>query len=354
MSSAQPKLLEHELSEQIRSRPCPACYLCRTPGVLLHEGVKDRLFEAPGIWNLRRCPNPGCGLLWLDPMPVDEDIAKAYRRYYTHQDDPLPRDNFFRRVYSRMQSSYLHSKFNYHYTRRTLWDRLLTYLLYLDPPRRESIDLSVFLLKLKPNGRLLEVGCGSGATLKFMEGLGWQVEGVDFDLAAVEQARKKGLAVHLGTLAEQSLPENTFDAIAARHFIEHVPDPIDVLRECRRLLKPGGLLVLITPNANSWGHRLYLEDWRGLEPPRHLRIFTRSSLTAACTQAGLNTDDCRSMVRANTILLESKMLRRTGKAYSVRRSLWAQLWAELTGLLQWAVSLVDPDAGEEIVAISSK
>lgn len=354
MSSPQPSLMDQQSPDQIGSRPCPACYLCGAPGVPLYGSIKDRLFGAPGIWNLNRCPNLECGLLWLNPMPLEEDIAKAYRSYYTHQDGILPPDNFVRRTYSRMRKGYLESKYNWRGSRRSLWDQLLALFIYLYPPRRESIDLSVFYLKAKLNGRLLELGCGSGASLEFMKELGWQVEGVDFDPAAVEQAGRKGLTVHLGTLAEHKLPENTFDAIVARHFIEHVPDPIDVLRECRRLLKPGGLLVLITPNAHSWGHRLYLGDWRGLEPPRHLHIFTRSSLAATCSQAGFAPSDCRSIVRASTILLESRMLRRTGKAYSERRPLWTLLWTEVIGFFHWVVSFVDRDAGEELVLISAK
>jgi 2-polyprenyl-3-methyl-5-hydroxy-6-metoxy-1,4-benzoquinol methylase len=355
MSTFQPALLDQQSPDQIRSRPYPACYLCGAPGVLLYEGVKDRLFGASGTWHFKRCPNPACGLLWLDPMPLEEDIAKAYCSYYTHQEDPLPPDNFVRRVYCRMRRGYLYSKYGYHCVRRSRWDQLLAHLIYLGSPRQESIHSSVFWLKSKPNGRLLEVGCGSGAMMESMKELGWQVEGVDFDPVAVEQARSKGLTVHLGTLTEQELPGNTFDAIAANHVIEHVPDPIALLRECRRLLRPGGLLVLITPNASSWGHRLYLADWRGLEPPRHLHIFTRSSLAATCTQAGFNPGHCRSVVRASSILLQSRMLRRTGKADSARRpSRTLQFWTEVISLLQWVVSLVDTEAGEEIVLISAK
>jgi 2-polyprenyl-3-methyl-5-hydroxy-6-metoxy-1,4-benzoquinol methylase len=354
MSSPLQSLLDVQTPDQIRSRPCPVCFLCGTPGELLYEGVKDRLFGAPGIWNLKRCPNPACGLLWLDPMPLEEDIAKAYCSYYTHEDGPLPPGTFFRRMYSYMRTGYLESKYDYRCVRRNRWGRLLAHLLYLHAPRRRSIDLSVFCLKSKLNGRLLEVGCGSGATLEIMNQLGWQAEGVDFDRAAVEQARRKGLTVHLGTLAKLKLSGNTFDAIGARHFIEHVPDPIEMLRECRRLLKPGGLLVLITPNARSWGHSRFQADWRGLEPPRHLHVFTRSSLATACALAGFGSGDCRSVVRISSILQESRMLRRTGKADSVRRSLWNQLGAEVTSLFRWAVSLVDREAGEEVVLISAK
>jgi SAM-dependent methyltransferase len=354
MSFPQQWLQDEQTPDQIRSRLCPACYLCGTTGEPLYENLRDRLYSAPGTWNLKRCPNPSCGLLWLDPMPLEEDIAKAYRSYYTHEDGLPPPDSFVRRMYSQMLKGYLESKYDYRCVPRNPWGRLLAHLLYLHAARRRSIDLNVFCLKSKLNGRLLEVGCGSGATLESMNELGWQAEGIDFDPAAVEKARRKGLTVHLGTLTEKKLPGNTFDAIAARHFIEHVPDPIETLRECRRLLKPGGLLVLITPNARSWGHRLFLADWRGLEPPRHLHIFTRSSLTTACALAGFGPGDCRSVVRISSILQESRMLRCTGKAYSVRRSLRNQLGAEVTGLFRWAVSLVDREVGEEVVLISAK
>ncbi len=347
-------MVDQQRLDEIRSRPRPACYLCGAPGELLYKGVKDRLFGVSGTWNFKRCTNGACGLLWLDPMPLEKDIAKAYSSYYTHQDGtPLP-DSFVRRVYSRARSGYLYSKYDYRPVRLSRWERVFASLLYLDPPRRESIDLSVFWLKSKPKGRLLEVGCGSGATLKSMRELGWEVEGVDFDPIAVEQARRKGLTVHLGSLAEQELLGNSFDAIAANHFIEHVHDPVDVLRECHRLLKPGGLLVLITPNARSWGHRLYLADWRGLEPPRHLHIFTRSSLASACTRAGFSPRDCRAVVRTGSILLESSMLRRKGKLNSVRRAFWTPLWAEMASLIQSAASPVDREAGEEVVMISAK
>src|SRR2546429_421611 len=84
MSSSQPSLLDQRSPDQIRSRPCPDCYVCGGRGTLLYEDLNDRLFGAPGVWNVKRCPNPACGLLWLDPMPDEEDIGKAYAEYYTH------------------------------------------------------------------------------------------------------------------------------------------------------------------------------------------------------------------------------------------------------------------------------
>jgi hypothetical protein len=70
--------------DQIRTRPQPRCFLCGGDGAVAHAAQRDRLFSAPGEWTLKRCTRPGCDLLWLDPMPVEEDLGKAYAGYYTH------------------------------------------------------------------------------------------------------------------------------------------------------------------------------------------------------------------------------------------------------------------------------
>jgi hypothetical protein len=68
----------------IRSEPCPECDICGASGNLLYDGLNDQLFGAPGKWNLKRCSNADCGLLRLDPMPLQSDIGLAYNSYYTH------------------------------------------------------------------------------------------------------------------------------------------------------------------------------------------------------------------------------------------------------------------------------
>jgi len=344
-----------ESAHSIRTRPCPSCYLCERKGELLYENLTDRLFDSPGSWNLKRCPDPNCGIVWLDPMPVEEDISKAYRAYHTHEADVPPPDSSARRLHSRVRMGYIRTKYRYAQVGHNRWDQLFALLAYLDPIRRANFDFSVFYLTSKPHGRLLDLGCGSGAKLKLMKELGWQVEGLDFDPAAVGQAREEGITVHFGTLEDQRLPDETFDAITASHFIEHLHDPLRMLQECRRLLKPGGLLVVLTPNATSWGHRLYQADWRGLEPPRHLHIFTPSSLAKMCRNAGLNLELCRSTVRGSGMLLASRMLRHVAKADSTRFPVWIfRLVDEMRSLAQWAGTLVGSAAGEEVLLISRK
>src|SRR5438105_3101279 len=74
----------HTQADEIRVRPQPECYVCGARGQQQYRDLRDRINHAPGVWNLSRCPNPKCGLLWLDPMPSEEDIGKAYTTYFTH------------------------------------------------------------------------------------------------------------------------------------------------------------------------------------------------------------------------------------------------------------------------------
>ena len=177
MSATHAMLHTGDGASAIRTRPCPNCYVCESPGELLYESLADRLFGSPGKWNLRRCLNSNCGMVWLDPIPVEEDISEAYRSYYTHETDSVPAENLARRFYSRVRTGYLRTKYDYRQGAGTRWDQLFAFLAYLNPIRRASFDFSVFYLRSKVQGRLLELGCGSGAMLQSMEGLGWRVDG---------------------------------------------------------------------------------------------------------------------------------------------------------------------------------
>ena len=82
--------------------------------------------------------------------------------------------------------------------------------------------------------------------------------------------------------------------ITLSHVIEHVHNPVALLKVCRRLLKPTGQLWLETPNIDGAGHRQYMKNWRGLEPPRHLVLFNSQSLAKALFASGFARIEKRS------------------------------------------------------------
>jgi len=210
-------------------------------------------------------------------------------------------------------------------------------------------------LSRNEKGRLLDVGCGSGQTLELMAKLGWSVEGIDSDPVAVSRAHERGFKVRQGTLDQQKFPGGCFDAVVMRHVIEHLHDPLSQLQECYRVLKPGGVLVTVTPNGKSWGHRRFNRDWRGLEPPRHLHIFSHSSLGAISAKAGFVSHRYYIGSLTRSILLASHSLQLNGKVDPQDRpSVALRIWAELASLVEWAFFHVNREVAEEVFQISRK
>jgi 2-polyprenyl-3-methyl-5-hydroxy-6-metoxy-1,4-benzoquinol methylase len=297
MSTTQPASLDLHTSDEIRSRPYPNCFLCGAEGELLYGALTDRLFRAPGIWSFKRCPSPECGLVWLDPVPMEEDISKAYAKYYTHDEVPTQRTGLTKAL--RKCASVLFSLAN--------------------PVNGEGESLSLMCLdKVKP-GKLLDVGCGNGVRLARLRSLGWDVYGQDIDPAAVAYARETfGLEAHLGLLEDMPFAEKSFDCITLNHVIEHAHDPVALLQECRRLLKVGGLLVIVTPNASSFACRHFGPFWRGLEPPRHIHLFSPKTLSTVAVKAGFSVSrsstsaaNARSFARASLLVKNGGGLPRT-------------------------------------------
>ena len=337
----------------IHAHPQTRCLVCGSIGKIRYRNLTDKVFGALGRWNLSRCSHPRCGMLWLDPMPLAADIRKAYREYYTHDDvgaAPKPASGAGRVVDAMLQSvkrAYVATHLGYSDRQLTMRDRMLGVLALLDPTRRAETDFPLKYLPWEKRGRLLDVGCGSGELLVRMRSLGWRVEGVDFDPAAVAVARRKGLSVREGSLREQNFPDACFDAVVMSHVIEHVHEPRELLIEVRRILKPSGRLVIATPNASSLGHRILRDAWPFLDPPRHLQIFTPRALEAIVRAAGF--DDVRVCTE----------IRSAAAMLPLLRTHW--LWKTLrikriaSRLFQYGENLAlhfDADAGEEIALVA--
>ena len=314
----------------IRTRAAQNCYLCGTVGRRLYEALSDRRYALPGCWHFNECSDPRCGLVWLDPVPVEQDIARIYENYFAHQDRILgPRGAGWRAIHW--------------FYRALLWATGLTH--------QRSELFSLYLRGTRP-GRLLEAGCGDGGQLAQLRGLGWEVEGQEIDAAAAERARSRhGLRVHLGALQDIALPESAFDVVAMSHVIEHVHDPVALLTECHRILKPGGRLIAVTPNINSLGHRRFGSCWMGLDPPRHLHLFSSTTLRQAVVRAGFTQPECWTTAANAQFSAEASLnLKRSGRHKTgTRPSLGLGVETVLFQFWAMAVHPMRKVSGEECV-----
>ena len=139
-------------------------------------------------------------------------------------------------------------------------------------------------------GRLLDIGAALGDLVLEATTAGWDAEGVELSAYAAAQARKRGAVVHAGPLASLGLPPATFDVVTLYDTLEHLADPIAVLAEARRLLRPGGLVHVITPNASGLQAKVLGRRWYHYKPREHLFYFTPATLRAATERAGLRWD----------------------------------------------------------------
>lgn len=135
-------------------------------------------------------------------------------------------------------------------------------------------------------GRLLDVGCATGIFLELAAEAGWSVVGLEPSRWLFERARRQlGDRVVNRTFEEAGLDERSFDAVTLWDVLEHLVDPVAAIARCAAVLRPGGLLVLNTPNVDSLIARVMRSKWP-LLLPEHLYYFSPAALDELLRKAG--------------------------------------------------------------------
>lgn len=246
---------------------CPYCG--SKERTLAYKDVQDwSFYSAPGKWTYWDCK--GCEALYLSPRPTEASVGKAYAMYYTHNSSTV---NIKQKLKTRLKHECFSHWFNINIQPRFNFFKFLGALL--SPLKRYvAIPFGLEQLVNLPKGKLLDVGCGSGASLKIAQQLGWSVTGLEIDPAAVKVARSLDLNIIEGDYRQLAQLTDGFDCIVCSHVLEHVYHPLEMLTLLTMALRPGGVLLLSLPNANSHVRVLFGENWRGLEAPRHISIPT--------------------------------------------------------------------------------
>jgi SAM-dependent methyltransferase len=253
----------------------PNCPLCAGERYEIVVRAYDN--AAPWDWHrytVVRCL--ACGLCFTSPRPAPELIGKYYPEWYAPHEPPAARP-------------------------RLSWRALLaTRFGWPVHPRRA--------MAWQGQRRLLDFGCGGGSFLLRMDQLGWTVTGLDISPVAVYRIRNQlGLRALLGSLPHPDLESGSFDVVTMWHSLEHVHDPLEVLRAAHRLLVPGGRLLVAVPNIDSLPFRWFGPSWYGLDLPRHLIHFSPGTIRHMVERAGLRVRGLR-MLRHSRWLRESAAL----------------------------------------------
>jgi SAM-dependent methyltransferase len=204
------------------------------------------IYAQRGSYSYLRCPV--CGLVFLHPLPNDQELQEFYNNSYE-----VDFESYFHGVRGRSRNT-----------------------------------LNELGKRFSKPGRLLELGCSYGGFLDEARRAGWDVTGIEVSEAASAQARERlGLRVFTGTLQDQLQHlDGPYDVLAMFHVIEHIQNPVILLEACRKLIKPGGLLVLKTPNVASSIARITGSSWHWVSPPAHVYLYSPETLGKLLTKSG--------------------------------------------------------------------
>jgi SAM-dependent methyltransferase len=231
-----------------------SCVLCGEAGVLrpLVQDIRDYEYGVPWRSALSVCTS--CGLVVQAPRIDAADIPKLYPGdYLAHSGSSRSRG-----VYGRLK-------------------RMLA--------RHEA---RVLARRVPEHGSVIEVGCGNGAFLATLHEIRPDIRLAGVDIEDVGITDPPGLAFHHGQLEEVELPEASFDAVYCSNLIEHVADPPAFLAGCRAILRPGGVIVGVTPDHLSVDRYLFGRYWAGYHYPRHTFVFDHHNIKNLLQNAGFD------------------------------------------------------------------
>ena len=230
---------------------CPIC----------EESAKHPLHRE-GSYQMVRCPS--CQFIYLNPRPTQESLFQFYQHYLPEEESSIGS-----------------------------WQKMM------EPVFRRAIRL---LQRCNETGRLLDVGAGFGFFLSEMKAKGWESMGVEISQKGMDYAKDVlGVKVYPGPLEKAHFPDNHFDAITGFYVIEHLPNPMAFLKECYRILKPGGLLLLRYPHTTPTKNllRFFGIENRLYDLPAHLADFSPGTIQRCLENVGF--ERCQHMIGSHTL-----------------------------------------------------
>ncbi len=232
-----------------------SCNVCGADDYQALSSVKE--------WNIGKCTR--CGLIYLNPAPFFAPTSE----------------------FSEMSKGFQYTR----YMHEKITPKIMAHENHQFSSQLREI--SQLTGQTFPTMRYLEVGCGSGASVQAATDLGWEATGIDIDPELIGAGRSQMKAdLRCVPLLESRLKENSFHFIRLRDVIEHLPDPYESLLEIKRLLRPGGIALFVTPNEGglvnrvrlSFGGKREMIAWG--EPPHHIHGFTPVTLQRILQRAG--------------------------------------------------------------------
>lgn len=220
------------------------CNICNTD--------ETRMITIQNNYRVVKCKN--CGLVYVNPRPTQETLIELYNDY--HQRDG--KDEY-------------------------TWARLM---------QKNFSNVSALLNRRFPGkGKILDIGCGYGHFIKIMENYGWTASGIEPSSRTIRYAKSKGLNVFETTIEDAVFPESSFEAVTAFYVLEHLFEPLSVLKKIHAMLKPRGVVVLRIPHTTPIVKLLDLFNIKNnlYDLPFHMYDFSPNTIRLLLEKAGFSS-----------------------------------------------------------------
>jgi 2-polyprenyl-3-methyl-5-hydroxy-6-metoxy-1,4-benzoquinol methylase len=237
------------------------CPNCSSGNISFYLSVKDHSVsgETFDIWQCK-----ACSLKFTQDIPEPENIGRYYQSqdYISHTDT---KEGLVNNLYHKVRSFTLGQK-------------------------RKLVQSKSGM----KTGKILDIGCGTGAFLNEMKDNGWNITGIEQD-EATRQRAFQNYKISASTPSALFSLTQKFDAITMWHVLEHVHQLHDYIRECKRLLTDNGVLIIAVPNHTSGDAEHYKDSWAAWDVPRHLYHFSPESMKALMHLHGFKIEEMKPM-----------------------------------------------------------
>ncbi len=190
-----------------------------------------------------------CGHVFMDPRPTTKELVKYYAQDYHYDGD------FYNEVFAKQALGF--------------YNEIKSYL--------------------KPKSTIIDIGCSKGYLLNFAKRAGHKVRGIEISSDAAIYVKKNfDIDVLVGPVEKQKIKAKSVDVITAFDLIEHLPNPKKTISQMFEWLKPGGQMIIDTPNFDSIYRKISQDRWVGFDMPFHIHLFRKETLVRVLKEIGFS------------------------------------------------------------------
>ncbi|MGE5329734.1 MAG: class I SAM-dependent methyltransferase [Deltaproteobacteria bacterium] len=246
------------------------CSICNSQKCNSYLNLYDDRYGFEGNFLLFKCSN--CKHKFLNANFSPEQITQLYTKYY-------PRANFD-------------------------IDRYLPYKEVKGIKAWLNGEYSSAFRWVPQNVSILDIGCGFGESLGYHHSRGCDAYGIEADENILKVAERFGYNIKVGVFEAEQYETDFFDYVTLDQVIEHVANPVEFLKDIATVLKPGGVVIISTPNSEGWGARIFGKYWINWHTPYHIQFFSIISIENVAKQAGLSLEKVKTITNSEWLFYQ--------------------------------------------------